>query len=126
MVVLAAAGLLVSIYLVAKTADPSSVVCSIGGGCETVLSSQYSKIFGLPVAWLGIAWYVVTLILIWLVYFKRSWAQMYFWLWATVGLLFSLYLLYLEKFQIHAYCTWCLSSLAIVVLINALSWGKSK
>jgi len=126
LVILSVAGLLISGYLVAKTADPSSVVCSFGGGCETVLASQFSKIDGISVAMLGVAWYLGTLALIWLVYFKRVWAELPLRLWAATGLAFSLYLLYLEKYQIHAYCTWCLTSLGVVVLLNILSWVKSK
>lgn len=124
--ILAVAGLIIAGYLLFKTSDPSSVVCSVGGGCETVLSSQYAKMFGLPTAGFGVIWYAFALILIWLVYFKRIWVELYFRIWAIGGLVFSLYLLYLERYQIHAYCTWCLTSLAIVVLINGLIWVKSK
>lgn len=120
------AGILVSGYLLLKTNDPSSVVCSIGGGCETVLSSQYAKLFGLPVAGLGIFWYLAALVLVWLVYFKRIWAELPLRIWAIGGLAFSLYLLYLEKYQIGAYCTWCLVSLGLAVLINGLIFIKKK
>lgn len=123
---LVAAGLIISSYLYWKTFDPSSVVCSIGGGCETVLSSSYAKIAGFPIAGLGVIWYASALILVWLVYFQRIWAELPFRLWALAGLAFSLYLLYLEKYQIHAYCTWCLSSLALVVLITVLSFARKK
>src|SRR3989338_9361244 len=121
---LAVAGAVVSAYLYLKTFDPSSVICSVGGGCETVLSSQYAKIFDFPVAGLGLVWYLALLALIWLVYFKRVWAELPVQIWGLCGLLFSLYLLYLEHFKIHAYCTWCLVSLGIVVLINGLIFIK--
>lgn len=126
LVILIVAGILISGYLFWKTFDPSSVTCSIGGGCETVLSSRYAKIYGLPVAGMGIFWYLAALILTWLVYFRRIWAELPLRIWAVIGLAFSLYLLYLEKYQIGAYCTWCLVSLGLVVLINGLVFFKKK
>ncbi|MEK7548371.1 MAG: vitamin K epoxide reductase family protein [Patescibacteria group bacterium] len=126
LLVLAAAGLVISGYLVLKTEDPSSVVCSIGGGCETVLSSQWARIGPLSVAWLGVAWYVALLVVIWLTDFSRRATPLVLIGWAASGLLFSLYLLYLEAFKIKAYCTWCLASLVIVGLIFVISFVKIK
>jgi len=82
--------------------------------------------FGFPVAGLGIVWYLVALLLVWLVYFKRTWAILPFQLWAVAGLGFSLYLLYLEKYKIGAYCTWCLVSLGLVILIFLVVFAKKK
>jgi uncharacterized membrane protein len=125
--ILAAAGLLVSIYLTFKTYDPSSVACSIGGGCETVLSSDYAKILGIPVSVFGILWYVIQLGLIYFLLVKKSSSPSLLRIWAALGLVFSLYLLYLEAFVIHAYCTWCLVSLAIVIAtVVLLFWPKPK
>ncbi len=126
LLILIVAGLLVSAYLYLKTFDPSSVTCSIGGGCETVLSSQYAKIAGFPIAGLGVFWYLVALILVWLVYFKRIWAELPIQIWLAGGLAFSFYLLYLEKYKIGAYCTWCLVSLGLVVLIFVLVFVKKR
>ena len=126
LLVLSVVGLAISVYLVAKTADPSSVACSIGGGCETVLSSDYAKIFGVSVAAYGALWYLAAIGLIWLTYFKTQLDEKYFKIWVGLGLAFSLYLLGLEIFVIHAYCTWCLASLAVVILITALTFAKKK
>ncbi|MEK7535221.1 MAG: vitamin K epoxide reductase family protein [Patescibacteria group bacterium] len=126
LLVLVVAGIIVSSYLYLKTYDPSSVTCSVGEGCETVLSSHYAKIFNFPVAGLGILWYLVALIFTWLVYFRRIWSELPIKIWACGGLAFSLYLLYLEKYVIGAYCTWCLVSLGLVVLITVLIFVKTK
>lgn len=119
--ILATLGLLISFYLVAKTNDPSSVICSIGGGCETVLSSQFAKLLGLSVAWYGVAWYLAALALVYLTLFKQSLPLALLRYWLLAGLIFSLYLLGLEIFKIHAYCTWCLASLAVVVLMAGIT-----
>jgi uncharacterized membrane protein len=40
---------------------------------------------------------------------------------ASIGLVFTAYLTYLEAFVIHAWCQWCLVSAALVALIFLLS-----
>lgn len=120
LLVLAAAGLAVSIYLTFKTYDPASVACSIGGGCETVLSSKYAYLFGVPVSVYGILWYLAQLVLLYLIIFRDRFGIKELRIWAVLGLIFSLYLLAAEMFFIHAYCTWCLVSLAIVVAVTIL------
>jgi len=126
LVILTGAGIIVAGYLTLKTADPGSVVCSIGGGCETVLSSQYAKIAGFPVAGLGLLWYMTLLAVTWLVYAKRVWSPLVAMIWVSGGLLFSLYLLYVSRFLIGAYCTWCLVSLGLVALISLLVFTKGR
>ncbi len=126
LVVLIVAGALISGYLLWKTSDPATVTCSIGGGCETVLSSPYAKFFGFPIAGLGLIWYLAALALVWLVYIRRIWAELPLQIWTAGGLAFSLYLLYLEKYRIGAYCTWCLVSLGLVVLIFTLIFAKKR
>jgi len=122
LLVLSLIGLGISAYLVAKTADPSSVACSIGGGCETVLSSSYAKILGISVATYGVAWYIGCVALIYFSYFQPKLKSIYLTGWLVAGMLFSLYLLSLEIFKIHAYCTWCLTSLVVVALMCKAQW----
>jgi len=123
LILLVAAGLVVSSYLVLKNSDPASVACSIAHGCETVLSSKYAYIGPVPVSVLGLVWYLVFLGLIYMVSWQRFWPNSYIKIWTALGLVFSLYLLALEIFVIHAYCQWCLGSLVIVSLLFALVWG---
>ncbi len=124
LIVLGLIGAVISSYLIFKTADPSSVVCSIGGGCETVLSSKYAKLGGFPVAALGLIWYVIYLGLVWFVVHRQLRPQSWIHTWLVAGIAFSLYLLVIETFIIHAYCTWCLGSLATIVAISAVFDSK--
>lgn len=127
LIILAAAGVLVSVYLTFKTYDPSSVACSVGGGCETVLSSKYAKLLGIPVSIFGILWYLVQLALIYFSLISPRFPSVWLRHWALAGLAFSLYLLAMEMFYIHAYCTWCLVSLAIVLVTAVLVfWPQPK
>ena len=68
--VLAVLGLIVSSYLWNKSSEPENVICSIGGGCDIVLSSRFAYLFGIPVEAFGFFWYLVALLLIWKTFFK--------------------------------------------------------
>jgi uncharacterized membrane protein len=111
--VLAAAGLLISAYLSWVHFVGVDPVCVGGsGGCETVQSSRYATVLGVPVAVLGIIGYAGLL----LSAAMRSEVGVYLgFLFALVGTLFSAYLTYLEIFVIHAICQWCVASASIMV-----------
>lgn len=104
-------GLGVAAYLSwARYAD-ASVICVSGGGCETVESSEYAEVAGVPVAVLGVLGYATILALVaWDAPVARVAASAL----ALVGLLFSLYLLAVQLFVIDAICTWCLVNDAAV------------
>jgi uncharacterized membrane protein len=111
--VLAAAGLLISAYLTWVHFARVAPVCVGGsGGCETVQSSRYAAILGVPVSALGLVGYAGLLLSAVL----RGEVGVYLgFLIALVGTLFSAYLTYLEIFVIHAICQWCVASAAIMV-----------
>ena len=58
--VLASLGAAISAYILYVRETNGSLVCSTGG-CETVQSSSYAELLGLPVAALGLAGFVVLL-----------------------------------------------------------------
>ena len=114
---LAAAGLIISLYLSANELAGTAPVCLVGGGCETVAQSQYSHWFGIPVAYFGVLFSGVLLALIaawWRTGDGRlllaGYAQ------GLVGIVLALYLVYLELFVIGAICTWCVAYGATVLL----------
>ena len=111
--VLAAAGLLISAYLTWVHFARVAPVCVGGsGGCETVQSSRYATVLGVPVSVLGLVGYTCLLFSAVL----RGEVGVYLgFLIALVGTLFSVYLTYLEVFVIHAVCQWCVASAAIMV-----------
>ena len=90
------------------------VVCLSSGGCETVQSSRYAKLDGVPVALLGLLGYIG--ILGSLAVRGELGRAAGFGL-ALVGFLFSMYLTYRELFTIKAICQWCVGS---AVLMTAL------
>jgi uncharacterized membrane protein/thiol-disulfide isomerase/thioredoxin len=119
--ILAVLGLIVAGYMAYIEITRVEAVCGPVGECNVVQTSQYAQIAGIPVAVLGLVFYLATLVL-WAV--QRSgagrWAQpaALILLGASLfGVVFSIYLTLLELFVIHAVCMWCLSSALITTLI---------
>jgi uncharacterized membrane protein len=110
---LAIVGLLISAYLSWVHYMGVVPACLGGsGGCESVQSSSYATIFGVPVAVIGLVGYSALLFSASL----RGEVGIYLgFLVALVGVLFSAYLTYLELFVIHAICEWCVASAALMV-----------
>jgi uncharacterized membrane protein len=118
--VLVLAGIAVAAYLTWAHYADASVVCVRGGGCETVQKSSYSEIAGLPVAVLGLAFYVSMFLLIsWDTENARFAAAAL----AFVGVLFSIYLIVLQAFVIDAFCIWCLANDVVIAPALALVAG---
>ena len=119
--VLALAGIFVALYLLLyKLGMIGHLNCSVGS-CETVNTSKWAKFMGAPVAGWGVAYYVGLFVLA-IVSTGEKYADsigmskvLVFV--ATTGFLFSLWLTYLELFQIHAICQWCVVSAIIVTVI---------
>jgi uncharacterized membrane protein len=109
---LSAAGLAVSIYLtVAHYGSPELLVCSEGAvvDCATVTSSEQSRLLGIPVAVLGVAFFLfmtaLSTPLAW-----RSAHRTVGWLrlaGAGAGVLFVVYLVAAEFLLIGKICLWC-------------------
>lgn len=98
--------------------------------CGTVLSSVYSEIRGIPIAWLGLGANLVMTALLLLEYrlnFLRRYGVALVFAVSLFTFLFSIYLIYIQAFRIQAYCPWCLSHEAFMTLLFGLSvWRISK
>lgn len=117
-------GLAIAAYLAYVETAQVSAVCGPVGDCNTVQQSRYARLFGvLPIGWLGIAGYIAIL-LAWLASRvgrgrSASLASLALFGMALFGVIFSVYLTFLEPFVIGATCAWCLSS---AVIMTALLW----
>lgn len=115
---LSTAGVGVAGYLTYVHYAGLSPVCGVSHGCETVQTSQYASLAGVPVALLGLLAYIALLATT----FSRSEVA---WLAGVgismIGFAFSAYLTYREVFTIHAICSWCVSSAVIFTLLAGLS-----
>jgi len=99
--------------------------CGGAHGCTDVQNSPYSEVAGIPVSVVGLAGYVVLMVLSMLR--GRVNAKVGFFLpvlsfgAALIGVLYSAYLTYLEAYVILAWCYWCLTSAAIITAVWILS-----
>jgi len=117
--VVALAGVAVAGYLTYVHYRPESLICTGGGGCETVQESTYAELLGLPVALLGLGAYLVVLALLyWDTELARTVAAGV----SLGGLAFAGYLVAVQAFVVDAWCIWCLvNDLAIVPALAALT-----
>jgi uncharacterized membrane protein len=115
------AGIGIAAYLTAVHYGGASLVCPVGGGCETVQSSPESKLFGIPVATLGLASY---LILFATVFTRDERAQLLAATLAVVGLAFSGWLLYVMLVRIDAVCAWCAGNDVVALLLVPLTIAR--
>jgi uncharacterized membrane protein len=123
--VLAILGLAVSIYLtidhytsIAPLACPENATIN----CVKVTTSTYSKLAGVPVALLGLLFYVAMVVLCspWLWRARQAWLTQVRIGAASTGVLFVFYLIWAELFQIQAICLWCTSVHVITVALFAV------
>ncbi len=119
--VLALGGFFVSLYLwLWKIGKLGTLQCG-SGGCERVQTSVYGDFLGVPVAFYGVVGYAALLAVALVGLQPRFLAQrtptLVLAALASIGLLFSAYLTWLEFAVIHAWCRWCLGSAAIIVAI---------
>lgn len=82
-------------------------------GCETVLTSDFAVVSGLPVALLGAIYYLVIAVGAFAFLESKNHEILRVTLLLTVlGLLASLWFVMLQAFVIHAWCQYCLLSAA--------------
>ncbi len=118
---LSLAGLLISGYLyLYKIGRIGTLACGTGG-CETVQLSPWSRFAGLEVSLIGVLGYACLLALslasLQANAARGQWPIRVITLAAGIGVVFTLYLTYLELFVIHAICRWCVASGVMIVAI---------
>jgi len=105
-------------YLTANHYFGAPLTCIIVHGCDTVTTSAYSQILGIPVALLGTLYYLTIFLLI-VAYFdihKRIFFDLAR-LCTVAGFLFSLWFLYVQAFILNSYCIYCLGSITTSTLL---------
>jgi len=129
--VLALIGLGIAIYLTYVETQAVSAMCGLVGDCNAVQASPYARLFGvLPIGVLGMVGYLMIQAAWGWNYLHRSRLTELIPLFilgtALFGVLFSLYLTYLEPFVIRAVCMWCVSSAVIMTLLMLLALSPAR
>jgi uncharacterized membrane protein len=120
-IVLAAIGLCVAAYLTYIHYEGIKPVCGLGGNCEKVQSSEWSKLAGIPVALLGLLAYAAILATL---FVEREEALVAGAVFSLAGFGFSAYLTYRELFSIDAICQWCVASAVIMTLLAIVTTAR--
>jgi uncharacterized membrane protein len=116
-------GLIVSLYLLSVHWGWWQIICLDIGDCEVVNMSMYAELFGIPVSLLGAFTYLALLVtgmLIWR-HINEELASLVQFFLAAIGVVFSVYLTYVEIFILRAICPWCVLSALLITLIASLS-----
>jgi vitamin-K-epoxide reductase (warfarin-sensitive) len=121
--ILSLTGMIVSlISLQRHYAKSATSYCEFGEkfNCDIVNRSEYSSVMGIPVSLIGVAGYGLLLTLSTLRR-SRSETPMRLLMAAAAGLVFALYLTYIEAYVLTTWCILCLTSLALIASITALA-----
>jgi uncharacterized membrane protein len=127
--ILAVCGIVVSsLSLQHHYSTSKTAYCEIGEtfNCDIVNRSEYSSVFGIPVALIGMLGYAGLAGLA-TVYRERRETPAMLFIAAAAGLAFALYLTYIEARVLGVWCILCLSSLALIAtttVLAAVIWWK--
>jgi uncharacterized membrane protein len=117
-------GLLVSIYMTIYKLSDNDAMCLGSGGCSFVNASRYSEINGFPVAAIGIIGFLAVMAIMVLEgrsdFFSDNGPMLEFGM-SLMGVLFSIYLTYLEIYIIRHYCPFCVTSAIAITLVFIFS-----
>ena len=114
--VVAVLGIAITSHLLYVRQTGGALACSTGG-CETVQSSSYAVVLGIPVAALGLIGFLGLLAA---ALARGDWARLSQATLAVTAFLFSAYLLYIQLVVVDALCQWCLAADVLTTAIVAL------
>jgi len=118
LIIIGIVGVLVSGYLLyGHYVEEGSTICDINSkiSCSLVNSSIFSELFNVPVALLGMFWFLVFLYLVWKSATKDNISANRLYYWVILGLFFIIYMIYGE-YALKAICPACtLVHLLIIV-----------
>ena len=104
-------GIVISIYLTLEHFTPIPLYCPEASmiNCQAVTTSSYSTLFGLPIAFFGIFYFLLIFI------FKLVKMELSVFLLSILGIFTAFFLFYVESNILHKFCIWC-SVLHLILL----------
>jgi uncharacterized membrane protein len=124
MLVLTLIGIANAAYVAYGNYSGAQLWCPILNGCNTVINSPYSRVFGTPMSYFGFIYYLFMFGLAARLAYEPVANSLRFRsvLYAALGAISSGYFIYLQLAFIQAMCTYCLISaiLSFLLLLAAL------
>lgn len=115
--IFSALGIIISAYLsYTYFSSEQTTFCLSGSGCDVVKESPFSKVFGIPVPYIGLLGYIIVVLTVLYKGLGSSRYSIIYYL-SLVGVAFSSYLTYLEVAVIKAICSYCVLSAILVLAI---------
>lgn len=124
--VLSFLGIADSWYLYQSAMTDTALSCDLGSGldgCNIVAQSEYSRLFGVPLALYGVGFFALTFILaaaLTIISSRRLYQALV--AVSVFGVAASAVFVFIQFVLIKALCIYCIASAAIAVLLCALSW----
>ena len=114
LIAVALGGFILAAFIFTSKRQAKPIACPMDGHCDAVVRSEFSKFFGVPVEILGMLYYAGIVLAYSVFYFRSDWAVPI----ASFGMfgltsfsfLFSLYLTFIQAFNLKQWCVWCLTS----------------
>lgn len=106
-----------SVFLTWEHYALTSIGCPVSPwiNCLAVTSSKYSEILGIPLALMGSIYYLF--LAFFLYKSKKKMFRHFFLITSTLGVLFSIYLIFIQAVMIKLFCLYCLLSAFVSFLI---------
>lgn len=122
---IALTGFFIAYHIGATKIKGKALVCPINSDCTKVVTSTHSKIFGIPLEYFGMTYYLtiaITYIIfaIWENTYSHT-AGIVVIILAFSSFIFSIYLTCIQAFIIKEWCMWCLVSALASISIFILS-----
>ncbi len=123
-------GFIDALYLTFEHYSGGQVTCIVVSGCDKILSGPYSEVFGIPIALIGVLYYLFVFSAALFFLFGNSHKLFRLALLASsVGFLASLWFVSLQLFIVKAICFYCMISAfcsVILFLLAVLSFFHAK
>ncbi|HTK27813.1 MAG TPA: vitamin K epoxide reductase family protein [Pyrinomonadaceae bacterium] len=118
--IIALIGIADAVYLTVHHYTAEAVPCTLTGGCEQVLTSEYAEIAGIPLAAYGAAAYFIAFSLVLLSIYGNRMAWTIFGVQVVLMAIFTGWLIYVQAALIGAFCQFCLLSAATTFTLTIL------
>jgi uncharacterized membrane protein len=116
-------GFTLAFHIYTKKCEKKPLICPLRSNCETVITSKYSCLMGIPLEKLGMLYYATTVLFHVLLISKFvmvtpavSFVSIIL---SGTAVIVSVYLIAIQAFAIKQWCTWCLGSAIICMTILA-------
>lgn len=113
-IVLALCGFMVAKKIHKSKRSSKPFVCPLKFNCHAVTSSNYSKLFGIPLEYWGMLYYAVTAIAYAVLLIVPELMSQTFTntmiVVSIIAFVFSFFLTYVQAVKIREWCSWCLVS----------------